>query len=120
MLPENGAAAGHPCVKPPSGTAPVALRRTSKALSDLVRVHEFLASVNVPAAARAVQGLTNAPAIQVTNPRVGENPRVGKQLFMFEPREVNQTTGRLASREQTDAWLARQESGEGEPAEYHA
>lgn len=58
------------------------LNWTSKALSDLVRLYEFLAPVNKPAAARAVQALTKAPIILLTNPRIGE------QLFQFEPREV--------------------------------
>ena len=58
------------------------LKWTSKALSDLARLYEFLALVNKPAAARTVQGLTQAPTILLTNPRLGE------QLFQFEPREV--------------------------------
>ncbi|MCA1806188.1 MAG: type II toxin-antitoxin system RelE/ParE family toxin [Xanthomonadaceae bacterium] len=58
------------------------LKWTSKALSDLARLYEFLAPVNKPAAARAVQALTKAPTIMLTNSRVGE------QLFQFEPREV--------------------------------
>lgn len=58
------------------------LKWTSKALSDLARLFEFLAPVNKPAAARAVQALTKAPTILLTNPRIGE------QLFEFEPREV--------------------------------
>lgn len=58
------------------------LKWTSKALSDLVRLYQFLAPVNKPAAARAVQALTKAPAILLANPRIGE------QLFQFEPREV--------------------------------
>ncbi len=58
------------------------LKWTSKALSDLARLYEFLAPVNKTAAARAVQALANAPTILLTNPRVGE------QLFQFEPREV--------------------------------
>lgn len=58
------------------------LKWTSKALSDLARLHEFLAPVNKPAATRAVQALAKAPTILLTNPRIGE------QLFQFEPREV--------------------------------
>ena len=58
------------------------LKWTSRALSDLARLFEFLAPVNKPAAARAVQALTKAPTILLTNPRIGE------QLFEFEPREV--------------------------------
>ncbi|ATJ88536.1 type II toxin-antitoxin system RelE/ParE family toxin [Ralstonia solanacearum] len=58
------------------------LKWTSKALSDVARLYEFLAPVNKPAAARTVQALIKAPTILLTNPRVGE------QLFQFEPREV--------------------------------
>ena len=58
------------------------LKWTSKALSDLVRLYEFLAPVNQPAAARAVQGLTQAPTIFLTHARIGE------QLFEYEPCEV--------------------------------
>ncbi|MBC9905678.1 MULTISPECIES: type II toxin-antitoxin system RelE/ParE family toxin [Achromobacter] len=58
------------------------LKWTSKALSDLVRLYEFLAPVNKSAATRAVQALAKAPTILQTNPRIGE------QLFQFEPREV--------------------------------
>lgn len=58
------------------------LKWTSKALSDLARLYEFLAPVNKPAAVKAVQALTKAPTILLTNPRIGE------QLFHFEPREV--------------------------------
>lgn len=55
---------------------------SSKALSYLTRWYEFLAAANKPAAARAVQALARAPATLLTNPRVGE------QLFAFEPREI--------------------------------
>lgn len=58
------------------------LKWTSKALSDLARLYEFLVPVNKPASARAVQALTKAPTILLTNPRIGE------QLVEFEPREV--------------------------------
>lgn len=60
----------------------IELKWTSKALSDLARLHDFLAAVNRPAAARAVQSLVAAPSILLSNPRIGE------QLFQFEPREV--------------------------------
>lgn len=60
----------------------IALKWTSKALSDLSRLYEFLAPANPSAAARAVQALTKAPTILLANPRIGE------QLFQFEPREV--------------------------------
>jgi plasmid stabilization system protein ParE len=58
------------------------LKWTSRALSDVARLYEFLAPLNKPAAARAVQALTKAPVILLTNPHIGE------QLFEFEPREV--------------------------------
>ena len=58
------------------------LKWTNKALSDLARLHEFLALANKQAVARTVQMLTKAPSILLTNLRIGE------QLFEFEPREV--------------------------------
>jgi len=58
------------------------LKWTSKALSDVARLYEFLAPVNQPAAARTVQRLTAAPRSLLVNPRIGE------KLEEFEPREV--------------------------------
>ena len=58
------------------------LKWTGKALSDLVRLYEFLAPVNKPAAARTVQTLTAVPD------RLLANPRIGERLDEFEPREV--------------------------------
>ena len=58
------------------------LKWTSRAQSDLVRLYEFLASVNQPAAVCVVQSLTKAAATLLTNPRIGE------QLFEFESREI--------------------------------
>jgi len=58
------------------------LKWTSKALSDLARLYEFLASVNKPAAARTVQALAKAPAVLRANPRLGE------QVTQFGSREV--------------------------------
>jgi plasmid stabilization system protein ParE len=58
------------------------LKWTSKALSDLVRLYEFLAPVNRQAAARTVQSLTAAPA------RLLEHPRIGEKLEEFDVREV--------------------------------
>ncbi len=58
------------------------LQWTDKALSDLARLYDFLAAVNRKAAAWQVQALTKAPHMLLTNPRIGE------QLFEFEPREV--------------------------------
>ena len=58
------------------------LKWTTKALSDLARLYEFLAPVNKLAAARTVQSLTAAPVSLLQNPRIGE------RLEEFEPREV--------------------------------
>jgi len=58
------------------------LKWTSKALSDLKRLHEFLAPANRGAAARTVQSLAAAPAGLLNTPRIGES------LEEFEPREV--------------------------------
>ncbi len=58
------------------------LKWTSKALSDLARLYEFLALVNRGAAARTVQSLAAAPASLLANPRIGE------RLEEFEAREV--------------------------------
>ena len=58
------------------------LKWTSKALSDISRLYEFLSSVNQPAAARTVQQLTAAPSTLLANPRIGE------RLEEFDPRDV--------------------------------
>ena len=58
------------------------LKWTSKALSDITRLYEFLALANQPAAARVVQQLTTAPTTLLTNPRIGE------RLEEFEPKDV--------------------------------
>ena len=58
------------------------LKWTSKALSDLARLYEFLAPVNQSAAVRIVQSLTASPTTLLVNPRIGE------KLEEFEPREV--------------------------------
>jgi plasmid stabilization system protein ParE len=58
------------------------LKWTSKAVSDLARLYEFLAPVNRAAAARTVQALSAAP----TN--LPGNPRIGERLEEFDPREV--------------------------------
>ena len=58
------------------------LKWTIKALTDLARLHEFLAAVNKQAAARIVQSLAAAPA------RLKEHPRIGEKLDEFAPREV--------------------------------
>lgn len=58
------------------------LKWTSKGLSDLARLYDFLAPVNSVAAARVVQSLTATPAGMCVNPRIGE------RLEEFDPREV--------------------------------
>lgn len=58
------------------------LKWTSKALSDLARLHEFLAPVDRSAAARTLQALVAAPA------RLLANSRLGEKLEEFDPREV--------------------------------
>lgn len=58
------------------------LKWTSKALSDLTRLYEFLAPVNRGAAARTVLSLTAAPT------SLWANPRLGERLEEFEPHEV--------------------------------
>lgn len=58
------------------------MKWTSKALSDLARLYEFLAPINRAAAARTVQSLSAVP----TN--LQENPRIGERLEEFDPREV--------------------------------
>ncbi len=55
---------------------------TSKALSDISRLHDFIKCKNPEAAARITQALVNAPGVLLQNPRLGE------QLFQFAPREV--------------------------------
>ena len=54
------------------------LKWTSKALSDLVRLYDFLAPVNQPAAAHTVQALATAPASLRVNPRIGEKRGEGE------------------------------------------
>jgi len=58
------------------------LRWTSEALSDLVRLHDFLAPVNPEAASRVVQSLSVAPE------RLQVHPRLGLKLDEFAPLEV--------------------------------
>lgn len=55
---------------------------TSKASADLVRLYDFLASANKPAAIRTVKALAAAPISLLAHPRIGE------RLEEFDPREV--------------------------------
>jgi len=61
------------------------LKWTSKALSDLTRLYDFLAPVNQPAGARTVQALAAAPAGLLVNPRIGEKLDDGWQLIVSFP-----------------------------------
>jgi plasmid stabilization system protein ParE len=54
------------------------LHWTGKAISDLSRLHEFLAEKNPAAAARAVQALARAPE------RLKEFPRLGARLEQLD------------------------------------
>jgi len=58
------------------------LKWTSKAISDLGRLYEFLAPMNKEAAVWTVRSLTAAPA------RLLAHPRMGERIEEFEPREV--------------------------------
>jgi len=58
------------------------LKWTSKALSDLTRLHEFLSPLNKQAAVATVQILTATPAKLMAQPRLGE------RLEEFDLREV--------------------------------
>ena len=58
------------------------LKWTSKGLSDLARLYDFLAQVNRQAAARTVQSLATAPTSLLKHPYLGE------KLEAFNPREV--------------------------------
>ena len=55
---------------------------TSKASSDIVRLHEHLSPVAPEAAVRVVQQLGRAPD------RLLDYPRIGEKLEAYEPREV--------------------------------
>jgi len=58
------------------------IKWTTRALSDLARLYEFLAPVNKAAAAKTVQSLTAAPS------RLLAHPRLGELLEQFSPQEV--------------------------------
>ena len=60
----------------------MALRWSSKAHADLVRLHEFLSPVNPVAAARAVRQLVAGAK------RIPAHPRLGPRLPEFLSREV--------------------------------
>jgi plasmid stabilization system protein ParE len=58
------------------------LQWTDKAYADLTRLYAFLAPLNPAAAARTAQSLSAAPEGLLAN------PRIGKRLGEFDPREV--------------------------------
>lgn len=58
------------------------IKWTSKSLSDLSRLYQFLAPVNKQTAANIVQSLTKTPN------KVIHQPRIGERLDEFELREV--------------------------------
>lgn len=69
----------------PETTCPplvVALKWTSKAHADIVRVHDFLQPVNPIAAGRVVRQLVAGIK------RIPTHPRLGARLSEFNPREV--------------------------------
>jgi plasmid stabilization system protein ParE len=58
------------------------IKWTSKALSDLVRLYEFLSIKSREAAAHTIQSLSAAPS------RLLDQARIGEKLDEFDPREV--------------------------------
>ena len=58
------------------------LKWTTKAVSGLGRLYDFLARINRRSAARTLQSLTATPK------RLLEQPRLGERLEEFRPREV--------------------------------
>ncbi len=60
----------------------MALKWTSSARSDLVRLYEFLHPVNTPAAVRVIRQLVAGTK------QIPAYPRLGARLAEFEPREV--------------------------------
>lgn len=55
---------------------------TDRAVSDLERLYDLLASVNPKAAARAIQSLVRQAGLLPNHPRIGE------KVERYEPREV--------------------------------
>lgn len=58
------------------------LKWTRRALSDLTRLHQFLAPVNPQAAARTIVSLAAAPG------QLRQHPQLGERLEEFAPRDV--------------------------------
>ena len=58
------------------------IKWTSKAVSDIARLYDFLSPIDRRAAARTVQALAAAPA------RLIEQPRLGERLEEFDPQEI--------------------------------
>lgn len=57
------------------------IKWTSKAVSDTTRLHDFISATNPEVASKFIQSLVNTPKLSSNNPRLGE------QLFHFEPRQ---------------------------------
>jgi plasmid stabilization system protein ParE len=55
---------------------------TERAVSDLERLHEFLASVNPKAAARAIQAIVRRAGT------LPHRPRIGERIERYDPREI--------------------------------
>ena len=73
------------------------LQWTASGLSDLTRLHDFLATVNPRAAPQIVRDLTAAAG------RLPEMPRLGEALEQFHPREVRRIlVGRYEMRYELD------------------
>ncbi len=76
------------------------LKWTSKGLSDLTRLYDFLAPVKKQAAAKTVQALATAPTSLLKHPYLGEkvetfNPRAVRRILVghYEIRyEIQQST----------------------------
>jgi plasmid stabilization system protein ParE len=60
----------------------VNLQWTGRALSDLSRLHDFLATVNAKAAGEIVRSLTAAPL------RLAKHPHLGEKLDEFSPSHI--------------------------------
>ena len=73
---------GQPDPRAALGCTDLRLTWTGKALSDLARLHAFLADTHPPAATKAVQAIVAAVG------RLPERPRIGLRLEEFVPREV--------------------------------
>ena len=79
----------------------MALKWTSSARSDLVRLHEFLRSVNGPVALRVVRRLVAGTK------RIPAYPHLGTRLAEFEPRILVGDTEIRYEMADTDIFILR-------------